>query len=99
MEPGSGSPQRLAREKPFLFRAIMLAAAPAGKARAEAMHRELLAEMGARMMLEEEGVLDLLQGMLVIILWLVFNPPPSIFCRRSSTLCHVPSPASAGVSC
>ncbi|KAJ0301236.1 hypothetical protein COL516b_008013 [Colletotrichum fioriniae] len=69
VEPGSGSPQRLAREKPFLFRAIMLAAAPAGKARAEAMHRELLAEMGARMMLEEEGVLDLLQGMLVIILW------------------------------
>ncbi|EXF77381.1 hypothetical protein CFIO01_12133, partial [Colletotrichum fioriniae PJ7] len=69
VEPGSGSPQRLAREKPFLFRAIMLAAAPAGKARAEAMHRELLAEMGARMMLEEEGGLDLLQGMLVIILW------------------------------
>ncbi|KAK7444488.1 hypothetical protein Landi51_08665 [Colletotrichum acutatum] len=69
VEPGSGSPQRLAREKPFLFRAVMLAAAPAGKTRAEAMHRELLAEMGARMMLEEEGGLDLLQGMLVIILW------------------------------
>ncbi|KXH39827.1 hypothetical protein CSIM01_06544 [Colletotrichum simmondsii] len=69
VDPGSGSPQRLAREKPFLFRAIMLAAAPAGKTRAEAMHRELLAEMGARMMLEEEGGLDLLQGMLVIILW------------------------------
>ncbi|KAK1717114.1 hypothetical protein BDP67DRAFT_252042 [Colletotrichum lupini] len=69
VDPGSGSPQRLAREKPFLFRAVMLAAAPAGKTRAEAMHRELLAEMGARMMLEEEGGLDLLQGMLVIILW------------------------------
>ncbi|KAJ3944790.1 uncharacterized protein N0V96_004804 [Colletotrichum fioriniae] len=69
VEPGSGSPQRLAREKPFLFRAIMLAAAPAGKARAEAMHRELLAEMGARMMLEEEGGLDLLQGMAECRYW------------------------------
>ncbi|KAK1654767.1 hypothetical protein BDP81DRAFT_88325 [Colletotrichum phormii] len=69
VEPGSGSPQRLAREKPFLFRAVMLAAAPVGKARAEAMHREVLADMGRRMMLEEEGGLDLLQGVLVIILW------------------------------
>ncbi|KAL2874296.1 hypothetical protein SGCOL_010558 [Colletotrichum sp. CLE4] len=68
VEPGSGSPQRLAREKPFLFRAVMLAAAPVGKARAEAMHREVLADMGRRMMLEEEGGLDLLQGVLVIIL-------------------------------
>ncbi|KXH63428.1 hypothetical protein CSAL01_12501 [Colletotrichum salicis] len=69
VEPGSGSPQRLAREKPFLFRAVMLAAAPVGKARADAMHREVLADMGRRMMLEEEGGLDLLQGVLVIILW------------------------------
>ncbi|OHE95264.1 hypothetical protein CORC01_09409 [Colletotrichum orchidophilum] len=65
----TGSPQRLARDKPFLFRAIMLVAAPVSKSRAEVMHREVLADMGRRLLLEEEGGLDLLQGMLVVIMW------------------------------
>ncbi|KAH9228861.1 hypothetical protein K456DRAFT_772475 [Colletotrichum gloeosporioides 23] len=63
------SPQDLLREKPFLFRAVMLAAAPLPRPRIANIRSEGLAYLGHRMLLENEEKLDLLQGILVIVIW------------------------------
>ncbi|KAK2730485.1 tRNA processing endoribonuclease [Colletotrichum kahawae] len=63
------SPQDLLREKPFLFRAVMLAAAPLPRPRIADIRSDVLAYLGHRMLLENEETLDLLQGILVIVMW------------------------------
>ncbi|KAI8673652.1 hypothetical protein NCS55_00686200 [Fusarium keratoplasticum] len=59
----------LYKEKPFLFRAIMLVASPLPKSRVVKMKRNTLAYLGYRMLVEEERTLDLLQGLLVVAAW------------------------------
>ncbi|RSM08900.1 hypothetical protein CDV31_007951 [Fusarium ambrosium] len=59
----------LYREKPFLFRAIMLVASPLPRSRVVKMKRNTLAYLGYRMLVEEEKTLDLLQGLLVVAAW------------------------------
>lgn len=56
-------------EKPFLFRVIMLAAAPLPIPRVVKMKRNVLAYLGQHMLVEEERQLDLLQGLLICISW------------------------------
>ncbi|KAF9882407.1 hypothetical protein CkaCkLH20_00443 [Colletotrichum karsti] len=56
-------------EKPFLFRAIMLVAAPLPRSRAAEIRDEVLAYLGRRMLLEDEESLDILQGIMIIIMW------------------------------
>ncbi|TDZ14344.1 hypothetical protein Cob_v012727 [Colletotrichum orbiculare MAFF 240422] len=63
------TPRRLLREKPFLFRAVVLVATPLPRSRAAEIHREILSHLGQRMLQEGEESLDLLQGLLVIIMW------------------------------
>lgn len=57
--------------KPFLFRVIMLAAAPLPIPRVTKMKRNVLAYLGQHMLVEEERQLDLLQGLLICISWYV----------------------------
>ena len=57
------------KEKPFLFRVIMLVAAPLPEPRRAKMKRNVLAYLGQQMLVEEERRLELLQGLLVIIAW------------------------------
>ncbi|KAJ6443369.1 fungal transcriptional regulatory protein [Purpureocillium lavendulum] len=59
----------LFEQKPFLFRAIMLAAAPLPASRLIKMKRNVLAYLGQHMLVEEERKLDLLQGLLVCLAW------------------------------
>ncbi|UPL01409.1 hypothetical protein LCI18_012343 [Fusarium solani-melongenae] len=59
----------LYKEKPFLFRAIMLVASPLPRSRAVKMKRNTLAYLGYRMLVEEERTLDLLQGLIVVAAW------------------------------
>lgn len=59
----------LYKEKPFLFRAIMLVASPLPRSRVVKMKRNTLAYLGYRMLVEEEKTLDLLQGLLVVAAW------------------------------
>lgn len=56
-------------EKPFLFRVIMLAAAPLPIPRVIKIKRNVLAYLGQHMLVEEERQLDLLQGLLICISW------------------------------
>ena len=56
-------------QKPFLFRVIMLAAAPLPIPRVAKMKRNVLAYLGQHMLVEEERHLDLLQGLLICISW------------------------------
>lgn len=56
-------------DKPFLFRVIMLAAAPLPIPRIIKMKRNVLAYLGQHMLVEEERQLDLLQGLLICISW------------------------------
>ncbi|UNI15690.1 hypothetical protein JDV02_002201 [Purpureocillium takamizusanense] len=59
----------LLEEKPFLFRAVMLAAAPLPPPRLAKMKRSVLAYLGQHVLVEEERKLDLLQGLLVCLAW------------------------------
>jgi hypothetical protein len=61
--------RQLYAEKPFLFRVIMLAAAPLPIPRVNKMKRNVLAYLGQHMLVEEERQLDLLQGLLICISW------------------------------
>jgi hypothetical protein len=63
------SAEDLLRTKPFLFRAVMLAAAPFPEPRLRRIKRNVLAYVGQHLLVEEEQSLDLLQGMLVVIAW------------------------------
>ncbi|KAK2593694.1 hypothetical protein QQS21_008602 [Conoideocrella luteorostrata] len=63
------SAQQFYAEKPFLFRVVMLAAAPLPIPRIVKMRRNVLAYLGQHMLVEEERQLDLLQGLLVCISW------------------------------
>ncbi|KAF6844818.1 tRNA processing endoribonuclease [Colletotrichum musicola] len=65
----STTPQELLSEKPFLFRAIMLVAVPLPRSRATKIQHEVMAYLGQRMLLEEEASLEILQGILVIVMW------------------------------
>lgn len=47
----------------------MLAAAPLPRPRIANIRSEVLAYLGHRMLLENEETLDLLQGILVIVMW------------------------------
>jgi hypothetical protein len=54
---------------PFLFRAIMLVAAPLSESKIIKMKRNVLAYLGYRTLVEEDKTLDILQGILVIVAW------------------------------
>ncbi|KAJ3529961.1 hypothetical protein NM208_g9531 [Fusarium decemcellulare] len=62
-------PETLFKDKPFLFRAIMLVASPLHESSIDRMKRNTLAYVSYRMLVEEEMTLDLLQGLLVVIAW------------------------------
>ncbi|KAH8178088.1 Fungal transcriptional regulatory protein [Sarocladium implicatum] len=64
---GTVSAQQLLAERPFLFRAIMLAAAPISAARAKKMKRNVMAYLGHRLLVDEQRPLELLQGLLVLL--------------------------------
>ncbi|KAL0942158.1 tRNA processing endoribonuclease [Colletotrichum truncatum] len=66
---GETTPQNLLRDKPLLFRAVMLVAAPLPYSRTTEMKSEVMAYLGHRMLLEEEETLDILQGILIIVMW------------------------------
>lgn len=62
-------PPQLYTERPFLFRAIMLVAAPLSVPRIVKMKRNVLAYLSQQIFVEEKQTLDLLQGLLVCIAW------------------------------
>ncbi|KAF7552633.1 hypothetical protein G7046_g7349 [Stylonectria norvegica] len=68
LDPGL-SAEQLYAEKPFLFRAVMLAAAPLSEARIKKTKCDVLAYLGHRVLVEEKRTLDLLQGLLVCVAW------------------------------
>ncbi|KAF5666186.1 c6 transcription [Fusarium circinatum] len=59
--------ESLHKSSPFLFRAIMIAAAPLSEAEVAKARRNILAYLSFRVMVEEDKTLDILQGVLVII--------------------------------
>ncbi|KAF5575207.1 hypothetical protein FPCIR_13257 [Fusarium pseudocircinatum] len=61
--------ESLHKSSPFLFRAIMIAAAPLSEADVAKARRNILAYLSFRVMVEEDKTLDILQGVLVIIAW------------------------------
>lgn len=61
--------ESLQKGSPFLFRAIMIAAAPLSEAEVAKARRNILAYLSFRVMVEEDKTLDILQGVLVIIAW------------------------------
>lgn len=61
--------QTLYAERPFLFRAVMLVAAPLPESRVEKMKRNALAYLSHQMLVEEAKRPELLQGLLVVIAW------------------------------
>lgn len=61
--------ESLYKGNPFLFRAVMLVAAPLSEPRIIKMKRNVLAYLGYRTLVEEDKTLDILQGMLVIVAW------------------------------
>lgn len=67
------SAQQLLEEKPFLFRSIMLTAAPLPVSRAKKMKRNVMAYLGHRMLVDEQRQLELLQGLLVLLTWYVID--------------------------
>lgn len=63
------APQQLYNEKPSLFRAVMLVAAPLSESRIIKMKRNVLAYLGQQVLVEGSVRLELLQGLLVVIAW------------------------------
>ncbi|EGU75989.1 hypothetical protein FOXB_13498 [Fusarium oxysporum f. sp. conglutinans Fo5176] len=61
--------ESLHKDSPFLFRAIMIAAAPLSEAGVAKARRNILEYLSFRVMVEEDKTLDILQGVLVIIAW------------------------------
>ncbi|KAF5721351.1 hypothetical protein FMUND_3661 [Fusarium mundagurra] len=61
--------ESLHKSSPFLFRAIMIAAAPLPEAEVAKARRNILAYLSFRVMVEEDKTLDILQGVLVIVAW------------------------------
>ncbi|KAF5535642.1 hypothetical protein FPHYL_13149 [Fusarium phyllophilum] len=61
--------ESLHKGSPFLFRAIMIAAAPLSEAEVAKARRNILAYLSFRVMVEQDKTLDILQGVLVIIAW------------------------------
>ncbi|KAF5650991.1 hypothetical protein F52700_226 [Fusarium sp. NRRL 52700] len=61
--------ESLHRSSPFLFRAIMIAAAPLSETELAKARRNILAYLSFSVMVEEDKTLDILQGLLVIIAW------------------------------
>ncbi|CEF75344.1 unnamed protein product [Fusarium graminearum] len=61
--------ESLYKGNPFLFRAVMLVAAPLSEPRIIKMKRNVLAYLGYRTLVEEDKTLDILQGILVIVAW------------------------------
>ncbi|KLP06032.1 uncharacterized protein FFB20_14090 [Fusarium fujikuroi] len=61
--------ESLHKGSPFLFRAIMIAAAPLSETEVAKARRNILAYLSFRAMVEEDKTLDILQGVLVIIAW------------------------------
>lgn len=61
--------KKLYKTKPFLFRAVMLVAAPLPVPRVEGMKREVMSYLGQHLFVEEERTLDILQGILVCVAW------------------------------
>lgn len=59
----------LSQDKPFLFRSILLVAAPAPESCRSRMKKEVLAYLGQHLLVKEERTLDLLQGLLVCVAW------------------------------
>jgi hypothetical protein len=59
----------LSKDNPFLFRAVMLIAAPLLESKAVKNKRNTLAYLGYRSLVEEDKTLDILQGVLVIVAW------------------------------
>jgi hypothetical protein len=61
--------EALSKDNPFLFRAVMLIAAPLLESKAVKNKRNTLAYLGYRSLVEEDKTLDILQGVLVIVAW------------------------------
>jgi hypothetical protein len=61
--------EALSKDNPFLFRAVMLVAAPLLESKAVKNKRNTLAYLGYRSLVEEYKTLDILQGVLVIVAW------------------------------
>ncbi|KAK3946003.1 hypothetical protein QBC46DRAFT_349276 [Diplogelasinospora grovesii] len=61
--------QQLSSKKPFVFRAVLLAAARLPLERRKQMKRNLAAYLGQHLLVNEERSLDLLQGLLIFIAW------------------------------
>lgn len=59
----------LQRQRPTVFRCIMLAAAPLPANKVEAMKEEFLGYFGSKILVENTRNLDILQGMLICIAW------------------------------
>jgi hypothetical protein len=66
---GDRAAEALSKDNPFLFRAVMLVAAPLLESKAVKNKRNTLAYLGYRSLVEEDKTLDILQGMLVIVAW------------------------------
>lgn len=61
--------EALFKDNPFLFRAVMLVAAPLLESKVVKNKRNTLAYLGYRSLVEEDKTLDILQGVLVIVAW------------------------------
>jgi hypothetical protein len=61
--------QDLLSERPFVFRAVMLIAAPLPVPRLEKMKRNVLAFLGHRLLVGNQRTLDLLQGLMIVLIW------------------------------
>ncbi|OCK78134.1 hypothetical protein K432DRAFT_444838 [Lepidopterella palustris CBS 459.81] len=67
--PDSMDADRLRREKPFLFRAVMVAASYESLPRQRALGKEVIKYLSKRMIVEGQKSIDLLQGALAMIAW------------------------------
>lgn len=69
-EPGATAAQQLWREKPLVFRAVILVAASfLSAARTEAVKRDVLARIGQHLLVDDRRSLELLQTLLICIAW------------------------------
>lgn len=76
--PVNKSASELRQERPYLYEAILMVATYRKPTRQRAMANELLQNLTARIILNGESSLDLLQALLVFAAWLVLLESPCI---------------------
>lgn len=67
--PKGVSAEVLLRQKPMVFRSVMLVAAPLPIRRVEAIQKEVLGFLGAQLLVGDNRSLQILQGALICIAW------------------------------